>query len=138
MAIDFGLKNVGFAFSDVERVIASPHSIYKRRNIRQDLGYINFLFRERDCAAIIMGFPEGVKHDIRDKIWMEKIIAFAHRLTNRYNINVYLQDESCSTQEAMSMLKYLPKKKIKNKDDKIAASCILQRTLDIMVKLNAG
>lgn len=133
MGIDFGERNVGLAFSDRNHMITSPHSVYKRRNIKKDLGYLNWLFKQQDCTGIVMGFPENT--DVKDKHWTTKISTFTKKLSHKYSINIYLQDESLTTQEAREILAQLSihtEKRIQKIDDKIAASCILDRTLNIM------
>ncbi|MBQ4874544.1 MAG: Holliday junction resolvase RuvX [Rickettsiaceae bacterium H1] len=133
MGLDLGEKNIGIAFSDRKIMISSPHSTYKRVNIKKDFGYINFLFKKQDCTAIVIGFPEN--SEIKDRLWVEKIFAFAEKISQKYRINVYMQDETLSTKEAITALSFLSKSKTKKINDKIAASCILNRTLNIINKL---
>ena len=133
MGLDLGEKKIGIAFSDRCHIVSSPYSVYKRRNMSKDLGHINSLFRRQDCTAIVMGFPEN--HEEKDREWIEKIFLFTKKISKRYMINIYIQDETFSTKEAFDMLSFLSKKKINKIDDKISASCILDRTLTIIQKL---
>ena len=130
MGIDLGERKIGIAFSDRNRIIATPYSVYLRRNMKKDMGFIHDLFKRRDSTAIVMGFPEGVGE--KDNEWVEKVILFAKKLSKWYNVNVYLQDETLSTQEACDALKHLSDDKIERMNDQVAASCILQRVLDII------
>lgn len=132
MGIDFGERTVGIAFTDRSHTISSPYSTYNRRNISKDMGYINNLFIQKDCTAIVMGLPNQVNAE--DKYWVDTILAFVNKLACKYKHNIYLQDETFTTKEAKWVFKQFG---LCNKwdNDHIAASCILNRTLDIIRKL---
>lgn len=130
MGLDFGTKKIGIAFSDRKQVFSTPHSVYHRRNMSKDLGYINNLFHQRCCSVAVIGIPEG--YGLENRRWVDTILAFASKLSKKYNFIILLQDESLSTKEAYQDLPFVSRKKIESVDDKIAASCILRRVLDIM------
>ncbi len=130
LGVDLGTKKIGIAVSDCRQTISTPYLVYQRRNMKKDMGYINGLFNEKDCTAMVLGMPEGVGE--KDNDWVEKVILFAKKISKCYNIDVYLQDETLTTQEACTALKGLSNEKVQLKNDKVAASCILQRVLYIM------
>ncbi|MFP3021520.1 MAG: Holliday junction resolvase RuvX [Wolbachia sp.] len=134
MCLDMGEKQIGVAFSDKTQLIATAHSIYYRRNISKDLGYLYRIFKENEAGSMVIGLP--FKIDDQETEWCKAIIQFANKIIKKYKVNIYLQDESFSTSLATHTLKItgISITKSKKIDDKIAACIILQRTLD---KINA-
>ncbi|WP_168464668.1 Holliday junction resolvase RuvX [Wolbachia endosymbiont of Ctenocephalides felis wCfeT] len=132
MCLDMGEKRIGIAFSDRTQLIATAHSIYYRKNMSKDLGYLYRIFKENESCAIVVGLPYGI--DEKKSEWCEMIIQFANKIIKRYKIDIYLQDESLSTAIATNTLKVTGVSITKSKkiDDKIAACIILQRVLDKM------
>ncbi|OCA06322.1 Holliday junction resolvase RuvX [Wolbachia endosymbiont of Trichogramma pretiosum] len=130
VCLDMGEKQIGVAFSDKTQLIATAHSIYYRRNISKDLGYLYRIFKENEAGSMVIGLP--FKIDDQETEWCKAIIQFANKIIKKCKINIYLQDESLSTSLATYALKItgISITKSKKIDDKIAACIILQRTLD--------
>ncbi len=53
----YGEKQIGIAFSDKTQLIATAHSIYNRKNISKDLGYLNRVFKENEAGSVVIGLP---------------------------------------------------------------------------------
>lgn len=132
-----GKKQIGIAFSDRTQLIATAHSVYNRKNISKDLGYLNRIFRENGAGSIVIGLP--LETDGKRSEWCETIIKFANRIIKKYKVNIYLQDESLSTFIAVHMLKSAGVSTTKSGKiyDKISACIILQRTLDKINTINS-
>ncbi|MCA7009824.1 Holliday junction resolvase RuvX [Wolbachia endosymbiont of Tribolium confusum] len=130
MCLDMGEKQIGIAFSDKTQLIATAHSIYYRRNMSKDLGYLNRVLKENEAGSMIIGLP--FKIDDQETEWCKAIIQFANKIIKKCKVHIYLQDESLSTSLATHALKItgISITKSKKIDDKIAACIILQRTLD--------
>lgn len=130
MCLDMGEKQIGIAFSDKTQLIATAHSIYYRRNMSKDLGYLYRIFKESEAGSMVIGLPLQI--DDQETKWCKAIIQFANKIIKKCKINIYLQDESLSTSLAIHALKItgISITKSKKIDDKIAACIILQRTLD--------
>ncbi|MDF0607802.1 Holliday junction resolvase RuvX [Wolbachia endosymbiont of Onchocerca gibsoni] len=130
MCLDMGKKQIGIAFSDKTQLIATAHSIYNRKNISKDLGYLNRVFKENEAGSVVIGLP--LETNRKRSEWYETIIQFATKMIKKYKVNIYLQDESLSTFIAIHTLKTAGVSITKSKkiDDKISACIILQRTLD--------
>ena len=130
MCLDMGEKQIGIAFSDKTQLIATAHSIYYRRNMSKDLGYLNRVLKENKAGSMVIGLPFTI--DEQETEWCKAIIQFANKIIKKCKINIYLQDESLSTSLATHALKItgISITKSKKIDDKIAACIILQRTLD--------
>ncbi|WGJ61934.1 Holliday junction resolvase RuvX [Wolbachia endosymbiont of Frankliniella intonsa] len=134
MCLDMGEKQIGIAFSDKTQLIATAHSIYYRRNMSKDLGYLNRVLKENEAGSMVIGLPFTI--DEQETEWCKVIIKFANKIIKKCKVHIYLQDESLSTSLATHALKIIGISITKSKkiDDKIAACIILQRTLD---KINA-
>lgn len=129
-AIDYGERKLGIAISDALLRIANPISIIIRKTIKKDLRKINeILIKEKYCGFVV-GIPMNIDRSISQS--SNRIIKFAEIIYKTFNLPVYLQDESYTTIESNNILtQMLLSRKIRNNiDDKIAASIILQRTLD--------
>ena len=132
MGLDFGEKKIGIALSDKTNLIAIPYSVYTRRSTRKDLGSLYNIFTENNVGSIIIGWPielSGVENEI-----CEKVVLFANRIIEKYEVNIYLHDERYSTAMATRVAKLanIKRKKSQEVDDKIAALLILQQVLDII------
>ncbi|WP_395463026.1 Holliday junction resolvase RuvX [Wolbachia endosymbiont of Cantharis cryptica] len=134
MCLDMGEKRIGIAFSDKTQLIATAHSIYHRKNMSKDLGYLHRIFKENEAGSMVIGLPLEI--DGQKNKWCETIIQFANKMIRKYKVNIYLQDESLSTSIATHTLKItgISITKSKKIDDKISACIILQRALE---KINA-
>ncbi|WP_423348683.1 Holliday junction resolvase RuvX [Wolbachia sp. wLmal] len=130
MCLDMGEKQIGIAFSDKTQLIATAHSIYHRKNMSKDLGYLHRIFKENESGSMVIGLP--LKMDEQETKWCKTIIQFTNKIIKKYKVNIYLQDESFSTSIATHTLKItgISITKSKKIDDKISACIILQRTLD--------
>ncbi|APR97902.1 Holliday junction resolvase RuvX [Wolbachia endosymbiont of Folsomia candida] len=130
MSLDMGGKQMGIAFSDKTQLIATAHSVYHRKNMTKDLGYLNRILKENEAGSIIIGIP--LEGSGQENEWCRAIIDFANKIIKKYKVNIYLQDESFSTAMATHALKItgISITKSKKIDDKIAACIILQRALD--------
>ncbi|UWI83386.1 Holliday junction resolvase RuvX [Wolbachia endosymbiont of Howardula sp.] len=132
MCLDMGVKFIGIALSDTTQLIAMAHSVYHRRNLSKDLGYLNKIFKASKSSAMVIGIP--LEMSGQENEWCRTIIKFANKIIIKYKIHIYLQDESFSTALAIRMLKITSISSTKSKkiDDKISACIILQRALDTM------
>jgi putative holliday junction resolvase len=135
MCIDMGEKQMGVALSDRTQLIATAHSVYCRRNISKDIGYLSRMLKENEVGSIVIGLP--LEMEGHENEWCEKVIHFANKVVKKCEINVYLQDERLSTFIAINTLKLYGVSLTKSKkiEDKLSACIILQRTLDIMHNL---
>ncbi|MFP3028037.1 MAG: Holliday junction resolvase RuvX, partial [Wolbachia sp.] len=78
MCLDMGEKQIGVAFSDKTQLIATAHSIYYRRNISKDLGYLYRIFKENEAGSMVIGLP--FKIDDQETEWCKAIIQFANKI----------------------------------------------------------
>jgi putative holliday junction resolvase len=140
LAIDYGERRVGIAFADGSVGIAFPRETIdlKEKNLWTEL---ERLVKENKITDFVLGMPIHPNNhpDSKQKV-VEKFAAELHEKFPQ--IELHLQDESYSTQEATSKLKTgavratprgCPKRAAshhKTKIDKAAATIILQRFLE--------
>lgn len=130
MGIDYGEARIGIATCDVMHMIASPHSTYHRRNMRQDMGHLNALMNEESVKGIVMGLPLAM--DGTENEACETVRHFAQKLEKKSAIPILFWDERLSTQAVTrSLSEYnFSRRKAQSVDDKLAATYILQQVLD--------
>jgi len=132
IGLDIGEKSIGVAISDTTHIIASPDSVYTRRNISKDLGYLNEYIQKLNIGGIVIGLPLDLSGQEGENC--EKVRAFATKLHKKTSLPVLLKDERMSTASATRALKEsgMTRKKRELLDDKVAASYILQGVLDLL------
>ena len=130
IALDIGDSKIGIAISDLQHIVSNPYDVYKRRNMRQDIGHLGSLALQKNACAIVIGFPLELDGSQGENC--EKVRRFAEKIFKKTNLSVILQDERFSTSAATRVLKEssMTRKRRDALDDKVAASYILQAFLD--------
>ncbi|GFY65411.1 putative pre-16S rRNA nuclease [Trichonephila inaurata madagascariensis] len=54
MCLDMGEKQIGIAFSDKTQLIATAHSVYYRKNMSKDLGYLHRIFKGNEAGSMVL------------------------------------------------------------------------------------
>jgi len=134
LALDFGLRRMGFAVGDTQIGTASPLKQLDRKNKQLDLTYIKNLVEEYEVEQIVMGYPlnmDGSKSD-----FSARVERFSRALEKACAIPIEFMDERLTSFEAEELIKeHIPDfKKRKKMIDSISAMIILQ---SYMEKLNA-
>jgi putative Holliday junction resolvase len=130
LGLDLGQRKIGIALSDVERMIASPHSTYLRQNMNKDLGTLKRIAKDMGVIGFVIGLPISIQgHETSN---CETIRAFATKLSDRSELPILVQDERFSTAAATRALKEtgIKRKNRDQVDDKMAAAFLLQGVLD--------
>ena len=129
MGLDVGDMRIGVAFSDESRLIATPHSVYKRVGWGPDVRHLTGLYREMGCGLAVCGLPRNMDGSIGFQA--EKVRQFAGLLADA-GMNLVFWDERLSTVSATDALIEGGMRREKRKDtvDKVAAAVILQSYLD--------
>lgn len=120
LCLDFGLKNIGLAFSTGQ--LAEPLQTIK--NTSKIFNQLQQICQRMRITTIIIGMPEG-------KI-AQKVKDFKEELEKIVNIPIIYQDETLSTKIAEKKLieAQATKKKRRGPKHKYAAAVILQEFLD--------
>lgn len=128
LALDFGNKRFGIAISDVNQIIATPWLNYERQNINKDIKKIADLLIEKKTNLLLLGLPKNL--DNSAIITTQQVKSFANILLKELNIDIFFWDERYSSKAAFNVTNN--KEFNYQKDDKIAATIILQTFLDFI------
>lgn len=132
LAIDFGMKRIGFAVGNTDLGTTIPILPMSRKNQQQDIIHIQNLITEYDITKIIIGHPlnmDGTKSD-----FTKQVENFARQIMEHFAIETELVDERLSSFEADEMLKEFQHdyKKRKRILDSISALVILRSYMERM------
>lgn len=128
LGIDYGSKIIGLATCDRLGMIATPHSLLRRKSKKQDFARIAQIVKETGAVEIICGLPlpedgyEGYSLADTVRLW-------ASRLAAAVPVPVRLWDETLTSQEAEHLLADSGHRHRDRVDD-AAAAVILQSYLD--------
>jgi putative pre-16S rRNA nuclease len=130
LAIDFGLRRIGLAVSDVLGITAQGLPTLQRTAIRKDIEYILDVGEEYSVEKVIVGNPIG--HAGKATSMSRHAEDFAKKLRDRSTCPVELWDERLTSAEANRMLKTagLSINKRQQAVDRVAAVLLLQNYLD--------
>jgi putative Holliday junction resolvase len=124
-AIDYGTKRIGLAYTDELHISINPKDTIDNNEKKWDK--LERFFQSERIAAVVVGIPytaDGNKTE-----WIETIENFIAELKEKFNLPVYTQDESSSSDRALNYMiaSGVKKKKRGQKGnlDKMAAGVIL-------------
>lgn len=132
LAIDFGMKRMGFAVGNTILKTATPIAPLVRQNEQQDIIYIQNLIDEYDIVKIIIGYPlnmDGTKSG-----FTHQVENFARLIKEHFTIETDFVDERLTSFEAEEMLKEFQQdyKKRKKMLDSVSALVILRSYMEHM------
>ena len=135
ISIDYGAKKMGIAISNQERSIAMPLLIIKESMEKDKINTILNLLKTYSLCGIVIGWP--ISMNGQENSQTLEVHNFTKNLSKASALPIYLQDERLTSMAANSLLKSFGiKRKERHKhDDMIAASMILETTLNSMSKL---
>lgn len=130
IAVDYGTVRIGLAISDPERTLASPHSIYARRDLATDAKYFAKLAAEERVSRFVVGLP--VHNDGQESQKSYEAREFGKWLGATTNVPVDYFDERFTTAQAEEHLLAagLTKKRRKERLDMLAAQILLTAYLE--------
>lgn len=131
LGIDFGMRRIGVALSDVMGITACPFMLIERESMEKDLDQLEPVIREKEVTLIVVGLPLNM--DGTDGKLMVEVNSFVRKLQERFKIEVKLVDERLTTLQAERVLTEeadVSRGKRKGLRDKVAAALILQSYLD--------
>jgi putative Holliday junction resolvase len=128
--MDVGDRRIGLAISDEMGWTAQGLETYERRNLRQDLAYLNELIRSRAVTDVVVGLPRHLDGHIGPQA--QKVLTFVESLKTRVTVPVLMWDERLTSREAERTLieAHVSRSKRKTVVDQMAAILILQSYLD--------
>jgi len=130
LGLDVGDKYIGVAVSDLLQLTAQSVKTIKRESKEKDFKEIENLIKEYDIKKIVVGLPKNMNGTLGPQ--SEKVIKFAEKIKNKFNIEIIYIDERLTTISAERILieSDVRRENRKKVIDKIAASYILQMYLD--------
>lgn len=136
LAVDYGSKKLGFAISDDNNIMALPQGI---EFCKDHLSQINLVLKKitsQNIAGIVVGLPLNMDGSESEQSIL--CTKFATKIAKESNLPVYLQDERLTSKAANQSLKMLGMKRRERdaQDDRVAASMILESTLESLARLN--
>jgi len=134
LGIDYGKKRLGLALSDEEETLASPLSVYQRRDLDRDLAFIAHLVDEKNVGRVVVGLPRNMDGTLGEMA--QEVLAFVETLKKKTDLPIDTFDERLSTAEAERVLIQadLSRKRRKTLRDSLAAVLILQGYLENLKK----
>jgi putative Holliday junction resolvase len=138
MGIDYGLKRIGIAMTDILQVVSSPFDIIESVSLKKDAAKIVNIAKNNDVSCIVIGLPINM-NGTEGKIAMS-VRKIVEEIKSISDIGVATVDERLTTSQAERMLiceANVSRQKRKGLKDKIAASLILQTYLDMQCKINS-
>lgn len=136
ISVDYGTRKTGIAVSNQEHTIAMPiKTIYEITEENKIKSILDLITTYSSCGVVV-GLPISMNGQASDQTAI--VLKFSKKLSLAINLPIYLQDERLTSLAANSLLKSLGiKRRERNqKDDSIAASMILETTLDSIKKLH--
>jgi putative Holliday junction resolvase len=130
LAIDFGLKRIGFAVSDALGVTAQGLATLEHGRSKDDLEHIGKLVEEYGAERVILGNP--VSQAGTETAMSRQVAVFAEKLRRILACPVELWDERLTSAEANRMLRAsgISIEKRRRAADRVAATLLLQSYLD--------
>lgn len=126
MAIDYGDRRIGLAFSDVSATLCGEAFTVEEWDMEKAARRIADEARLRNTGALVLGLPKNM--DGTEGPRAEKSRAFAEMLRVESGLPVVLWDERRSSVEAHNILRANGKREKKHKKtvDAVAAALILE------------
>ena len=130
IALDYGEKKIGIAYSDIMGIIASGYDTLIRKSLHEDLEAIANVIKEKQADTLVVGLPINMDGTHGERV--DKTHAFCEELKKVINIPIVFIDERLTTVSAEKLLISASVRREKRKTviDKVAAMIILQSYLD--------
>ena len=130
MGIDFGTKRIGIAISDLAYISATPYTIVENKGFAKTSIELAKIIEEKEIGFIVLGLPITISQEIGESA--QKVINFAKKLEDAFNLPYTFVDESYSSAIAEEVLISgvdMSRTKRKKVLDKMAAAVFLQNIL---------
>ncbi len=133
IGLDFGDRTVGVAVSDGLGITAQAReTVWRERpaKLRKTLARIEEIIEEEDAGLIVLGLPLNMDGTEGERA--EKTRAFGEMISRRSGLPVVFEDERLTTMQAEEYLEEtgVPKDRMKEYVDRVAAQIILQQYMD--------
>lgn len=123
LALDLSKRRIGFAGSDMTRLLATPVETWRRRKFADDVRRIAHHIHGREAVALVIGFPLQADGRFGPRAQAAKDTARA--IDAELGLPIWLQDERWTTVEASD----------RGGEDAMAACVILEDALRAIERL---
>lgn len=133
IGLDVGKKTIGLATCDQDWKVATPHSILWRQKFTPDMEKLfELIDREANIGGMVIGWPLNMDGTAGPRC--DSIRDFTYAMLKIKDFPVLFQDERLSTAavERTMVDADLTRQKRHLRRDALAATWILQSTLDLM------
>ena len=132
LGLDLGTRTLGVSISDITKTVATTYGTinFQEKDYEKAIDELATIMEKEPIEKIVLGYPKNMNGTIGPRALETE--EFKKMLEEKFQIEVYLQDERLSTKEATGyMIKAdMSRKKRKKKIDSLAANIILQTYLD--------
>ncbi|MBR3898539.1 MAG: Holliday junction resolvase RuvX [Bacilli bacterium] len=132
LGLDLGTRTLGVSISDITKTVATTYGTinFQEKDYEKAIEELATIMEKEPIEKIVLGYPKNMNGTIGPRALETE--EFKKMLEEKFQIEVYLQDERLSTKEATGyMIKAdMSRKKRKKKIDSLAANIILQTYLD--------
>ncbi len=127
LAIDYGLKRIGFAYTDELKISINYLPFFENND--KAIFKLQRIINECRIDLIIIGDPLNIKNNKLFKNSLEKFIV---QLKENLKINVITIDESNTTEESYKLISEVKIRKSKRKENKdsFSAGIILKNFIE--------
>lgn len=135
LSIDMGEKKMGFAVTDMNKVMAMPLEVLRFDHLKHKIEHIVKLIAKYRPCGIVIGLPLNMNGTESEQT--KSVHTFVEKLTSTTDIPIYMQDERMTSSAANALLKFtgMNRKDRHQLDDQVAACLILESVLDGMRNL---
>lgn len=129
LALDYGLKRIGLAVTDVDRTLVFPRPVLRVTSLHQVCADLKSMCMAETVAGIVIGLPYDDMHI--ENAQTDRVRDFGVSLEKALMLPVFYEDEKYTTAEADMMLEAsgFDFQERKMHRDSIAAMLILQSFL---------
>lgn len=132
LSIDYGKKRIGLAMTDLMRVIVTPYKTIENKSVKEFISIVSNICIDENVKVIVLGCPTLNEQNKDLVAEINEINALLKEVNSE--IKVYIQDESYSSQKALSKMIEAGKnknfRKKKENMDSFAAAIILEDFLN--------
>lgn len=130
LAIDYGLRRIGMAISDITATISKSLEMIDLHKEKKIFEKIAAIVADNEVAQVIIGLPKNMDGSLGQQA--ETTVKFSEELAKHICVPVKLWDERLTTVAAQKLLidADVSRKKRKQVIDGLAAQLILQGYLD--------
>lgn len=130
IGLDVGQARIGVAVCDELELMASPHSVIRRKSNAAAIDAIANIVEERGAEQVVVGLPVSFDGQLHQQA--QYVLAFGNKLRARLGVPVIYADETLSTVRAEESLRAAGVRpdRIRERIDAAAAAVILQDYLD--------